>query len=157
LAVGIPVAGVEIVVEEGAAGNPLAAFLAETLEHNVRGWEDRRLFVGTLSFDAAFVARESTGPDHVCTLSFQGSRVRVYPWMKEHPAVRVGGAMKALVALSQVPMFRGKPLPWTLGARRVLTSLLDGTLRVEGGERRLLAELVQALSMEERSCPFVSR
>jgi len=152
----VPLGKVEIILEPGALEGELAGTIAELLHRNVDGRYERERLVAALSFDAAFVVPDGPGKGQTCTVSFQGSSVRVYPWLKERPALTIRGSLQAILRLTRIPLFQGMPLLWSVGAARLWRAVVGRELSVDGLADRLpeAVGLVQALSVEERSCPF---
>lgn len=146
-----------VVVEPGAEANRLAAVVADLLKRNLVEREERGRGVSGYSFDAALVLEQPSGVQEECTVSFQGTTVRVYPWLKEQPLLTITGSLKTIMGLTRVPLFHGSPVPWSAQATGLLASISSGQLAVEGlpGAFGELLGLIKALSVEERACPFV--
>jgi len=150
----IPATTVEVILEAGGDSNPLAVTVAELLGRNApRSGRSGPLAV--LSFDAVVEVRDAGADARACTVSFQGRRIRVYPFPKERCDVRLSVDRSALLRLASLPICSGRLLPWTraaAGAARLLAR--PG---VASGSFPRLVQLLQALSVEERTCPFVGR
>lgn len=148
---GGPLQRTEVVLHSGEKSNALASFLAGVLKRNFQERTDRIDALPRLSLDVVF----QDGKD-CATVSFHGSRIHVYPWAKERSDLKVRGALSAVTALTRIPLFGVVPLPWSTGGIALLKVLLGRGLRIEGFLSRPVAvlRLLQALSMEERTCPF---
>jgi len=143
---------VEIVPVAGAEWNDLAGLLVDLLVRNTERRGGRQRALSTLSFDAGFSTFESGAGGGACTLSFQGSTVYAYPWLKQWPGLRILGDLDALLQLSRVPLCRLQPLWWTKGGRRLGRLLARRELEITGwlGHPEWLRGLFWALSVEER-------
>lgn len=134
----------------GAEENAFATMLADLVRQNLESKPHKRKDFDALAGNVALVADDA---DVALTLVFTAGALRLHDGILGVPDVTVRGSADAIMALSNVPLLRGLPIPTDRSSFDVLRQMMratrTGELRVHGmfGNFGLLSRLTRVMSV----------
>jgi hypothetical protein len=142
----------DIALEPGAEHNGLAVMLADLLKQNLADKPNKRRDFEKMVGDVAIVAEDA---DIALTLRFNRGRLRIADGIVGIPALTVRATAEVVMALSDMPIFLGLPLPppgddKALAALRgVLRAMGQGDLHTYGmlTSPRLMLQVTRVMSV----------
>ena len=142
--------GAPISLAPGAEENAFATMLADLVRQNLESKPHKRKDFDALMGNVALVADDA---DVALTLVFAGGTLRLHDGILGVPDVTVRGSADAIMALSNVPLLRGLPIPTDRSSLDVLREMMratrTGELRIHGvfGNFGLLSRLTRVMSV----------